>query len=180
MTETENKEEEAELFEFSFLLVKPNAVKTGLTGVIKQELIKAGLDLITEKDVRIGRYGAEIFYNSLGDKKEDVIQHIISGSSHVFVVCGYGTIGKLRELQGQTAWKNRPAKGLRGKYAFDHIQNSIHCPDSYKEAVDEFNLVFPDIRDELMKSQLKNELTKFLSNEEAIKKGKKHLSTYAV
>lgn len=169
-----------EPLEFSFLLVKPNAVKTGLTGTIRQELVKAGFDIVNEKDLRINRFGGEVLYHSLGNKKGPVVDHIVSGESHVFVVVGLDAIRKLRELQGNTEWKDRPAKGLRGKYATDHIQNSVHCPDSYKEAVDEFNLVFPNIRDEMLKTQLADELHGFLNNQEAIDKSKRYLSAYAV
>jgi|SRR5581483_4261671 len=169
-----------ERMEFSFLLIKPNAVKTGMTGILRQELIEAGFDIVTEQSTRISRYGAEVFYSSLGEKKEPVIEHIVSGDSHVFVVYGLGTIKRLRDLQGHTAWKDRPAKGLRGKYAFDHIQNSVHCPDSYRESVVELNEVFSDIRDKMLKSQLADEVVEFLNNTEAIENGEKYLSTYAI
>jgi len=172
--------EKIEKFEFSFLLVKPNAVKTGLVDTIRDELLDEGLDIIGEITIKLDRRAGEIFYSSLGDKKDEIIDHLVSGDSHVFVMCGNGIIKRLRQLQGHTAWKDRPAAGLRGKYAFNHIENSTHCPDSHKEAVDEFNLVFPDIKDTLMQTQLKDELTEFLTDEESINSGERHLSTYAI
>ncbi len=178
--QAEIKEKAPEELEFSFMLVKPNATKVGLVGVIRQELIEAGFDIVEEQQLRISRYAAEVFYSSLGEKKEPVIEHITSGDSHVFMIFGPNVIKKLREFQGHTAWKDRPAKGLRGKYAFDHIQNSVHCPDSHKEAAVELEEVFTDLKDKMLKSQLADEIVEFLSDTEAIEKGERYLSTYAI
>ncbi len=166
--------------EFSFLLVKPNAAKVGLVGVIRQELIEAGFDIVAEQGIRISRYGANLFYSSLGEKKEPVIDHITSGDSYVFMVYGDGAVKKLREFQGHTAWKDRPVKGIRRKYAFDHIQNSVHCPDSHRESVAELEHVFTDLKDKMLESQLADEVFEFLTDREAIKKGERYLSTYAI
>jgi nucleoside-diphosphate kinase len=172
--------EAPEKMEFSFLLVKPNATKVGLTGILRQELIEAGFDIVGEQQIRISRYAAETFYSSLGEKKEPVIEHITSGDSYVFMVYGSGVIKRLREFQGHTEWKDRPAKGLRGKYAVDHIQNSVHCPDSHQEAVTELEIVFTDLKEKMLKSQLADEIYEFLNDSEAIEKGERYLSAYAV
>lgn len=175
-----NEPESNPKMEFSFLLVKPNAVKVGLVGRIRQELIEEGFNIVLEQNIRISRYGAELFYSSLGDKKEPVIEHITSGDSHVFMVFGLDVIQKMRELQGHTAWKDRLATGLRGKYAVDHIQNSVHCPDSHREAVVELEQVFTELKDIILRSQLADEVYGFLTDNYSIENGKKYLSAYAV
>src|SRR3990170_1664423 len=175
---TEAEKNAPEKMEFSFLLVKPNATKVGLVGVLRQELIEAGFDIVEDQKIRISRHAAEVFYSSLGEKKEPVIEHITSGDSHVFMVHGLGAIKKLREFQGHTTWKDRQARGLRGKYAIDHIQNSVHCPDSHKEAALELEEVFTELNEKMLKSQLADEVVEFLSDTEAIEKGERYLSAY--
>lgn len=169
-----------ERMEFSFLLVKPNATNVGLVGILRQELVEAGFDIVAEQEIRISRYAAEILYSSLGEKKEPVIEHITSGDSYVFMVYGPGVIKRLREFQGYTAWKERPAKGLRGKYAVNHVRNSVHCPDSHRESVVELDCVFTDLREKVLKSQLADEIFEFLTDKEAIEHGERYLSAYAV
>ena len=176
----EGKKVTPEKMEFSFLVVKPNATRAGLVGVLRQELIGAEFCIVAEQKVGISRYAAEVFYNHLGKKRGPVIEHITSGDSYVFLIYGLGVIRKLRELQGHTEWKDRPAKGLRGKYAVDHIQNSVHCPDSYKESVIGFEQVFADLKEKMLKSQLADELFEFLTDKEALENGERYISAYAV
>lgn len=170
MPKPENEPIEQAPYEFSFLIVKPNAVKTGLTGVIRQELVEAGMDIICESTIRLDRRAAEIFYCKVGDQKDEAISHVTSGDSYIFMVFGTDIVRRLLEIRGRTAWKERISTGLRKKYAFDHIQNSVHCPDSYEEAVDGLNLVFPQIRDMLLKTQLSDELVSFLLEDLQLKR----------
>lgn len=176
----ETEKNVSEKMEFSFLLIKPNATKMGLVGVLRQELIEAGFNIVAEQEVKILRSAAEIIYGSLGEKKEPVIEHITTGESYVFMVYGLGVIRNLREFQGHTAWKDRPAKGLRGRYAVDYVQNSFHCPDSHRESVVELEYVFTELKEKMLKSQLANEVFEFLTDTEAIENGEKYLSAYAV
>lgn len=167
-------------FEFSVLLVKPNAVRLGLVGILRQEVVEAGFDIAAEGETLVTRKIAEEMYQTLSEKKEPVIDHIISGPCYAFVVIGNSTIAALREFAGHTKWKNRPAKGLRGKYSQDYIRNSVHTPDSHKEVVEELRKVIPHITHSLLDSQLADELACFLVNEERINSGERILSQYSV
>lgn len=165
--------------EFSTLLVKPNAVKLGLIGILRQELIESGYDIVAEEVVEVKRNKAVRMYEHLGEKRGPVIDHIVSGPSYVFVVYGLDVIHSLRDLAGSTAWKERPAKGLRGKYAQDFIQNSVHTPDSHKESVEHLRLLVPRVVQELLRTQLADDLYAFLTDEEGIKNGKRFVNQYA-
>lgn len=180
MSEREPKPETPNKKEFSLLLIKPNAVKVGLIGVIRQELIEAGFDIVIEKEARLSSFEGELLYRGLGAKKAPVIEHIISGNSHVFLVYGEEVIKRLRELIGCTAGKDRPAKGLRGRYAFDPVQNSAHSADSHREVVEELNYVFTDIKEAILRSQLAEELHSFLTDQQSIIKGERYPNQYAV
>jgi len=164
--------------EFSTLLVKPNAVKLGLVGLLRQELIESGYNIVAEDAVEVKRGEAVRMYGHLSKKGESVIDHIVSGPSYAFVVYGLGVIHSLRDLAGCTAWKERPAKGLRGKYAQDFIQNSVHTPDSHKESVEHLQSLVPRVVQELLRTQLADDLYIFLTDEEGIKNGKRLVSQY--
>lgn len=149
--------------EFSILLVKPNAVKLGLVGLLRQELIESGYEIVAEDTVKIEKDKAIKMYEHLREKGIPVIDHIVSGPSYAFVVYGHDVVHSLRDLAGSTAWKDREARGLRGKYAQDYIQNSVHTPDSRKESVENLQSLLPDIVDKLLKTQLADDLHAFLN-----------------
>jgi len=171
---------EHKLSEFTILILKPNAVRLGLTGVVRQELFEQKFDVIANEPVIINRRQAHQMYDGLGDRKQDVVDHVVSGPSYGFAIFGQDVIRGVRELVGCTAWQDRPAKGLRGRYAQDHIRNSVHAPDSHKESAMEYLQLFPDITDKILKGQLADEFRQFLNNRQAIEFGERFVNQYSV
>ncbi len=150
--------------EFTFLLVKPSAVKEGLVPILRQRLIEAGLEVIQERYLTISRIIGEKLYSHLNgySVKEDVIDHIVSGDSYIFVIYGNGVIPTVRDFLGNDARYGREPKGIRGRYSIDNIQNVAHAPDKIEEPIFQFQLIAPEITKNLLSNQLSDELWGFL------------------
>lgn len=182
MTENQplhQKEEIGAEVEYTIALIKPNGVCSGMVGFLRQELLDQGFEIVAEEEIIVGGKEANLMYSHLGDKARPIIDHITSGPSHAFVIRGVDAIRKLREAVGCTQWKDRPAKGLRGRYGFDFIQNTIHAPDCRKEAAEEFHKLIPDITETFLnETRLSDEFNSFLAKAERIKSNERILNPY--
>ena len=95
--------------EASLVIIKPDAIQRGLTGLVMGRLDECGLSLIGIKAARVTRAMAEEHYKALQEKPffEDLLKHIcgeLHGVEYVLVLAywGPGAIGKIRELTGAT------------------------------------------------------------------------------
>jgi nucleoside-diphosphate kinase len=142
--------------ESSLVVIKPDAIQRGLTGLILSRLDEPGITMIGAKVMRVGRELAEAHYNALRPKAffEEVIQHIcgkLHSVEHVFaaVYHGPGAIARIRHLAGATNPEKAEPRSIRGSYgrntASGLMENVIHASSDPADAEREIKLWFrPD------------------------------------
>jgi nucleoside-diphosphate kinase len=131
--------------EKTFVMVKPDGVKKGLTDEIICRIERAGLRIISMKKVNMDRAQAERLYAVHRGKDffGRLVDHVLSGPVVVMLVEGDRAISKMRELVGATD-PAKAAKGtIRGDFGSSITKNIIHAADSAKSAEHEIPIFFP-------------------------------------
>lgn len=148
--------------ESTLVLIKPDAIRRGLTGLVLWRLSQASLSLIGAKVVRVSRALAEEHYRPLRGKPffDEIVQHLC-GQLHgveavlALVYAGPGAVRVIRELAGATNPEQADPKSIRG--AFGRIttqgwmENVLHASSDSQEAKREVALWFK--REELLNVQ---------------------------
>lgn len=130
--------------ERTFVMVKPDAVKRGLTGEILARIERRGFTVVGLKRVRMDRTVAEEHY---GEHRErpffgELVDFITSGPVVMACVEGSGAIGVLRTMMGATNPKDAAPGTIRGDYALEVGENCVHGSDSAESAARELGLHF--------------------------------------
>jgi nucleoside-diphosphate kinase len=122
--------------ERTFSILKPDATERNLTGAINAIIEKAGLRIVGQKRVRIGKDEAQRFYGVHKDRPffGELVEFMTSGPVVVQVLEGENAIAKYREVMGATD----PAKAAEGTIRKVHArsigENSVHGSDSSDNA----------------------------------------------
>ena len=128
--------------EFTFSIIKPNAVRTGKTGPINE----AGFEIIALKMVKISSDVAGDFYAIHKGKPfyDGLVEFMTSGPVVVMILKHWDAVEEFRKLIGATD----PAKAGRGTirkiFAVSVQMNAVHGSDSDENAVRESGFFFSD------------------------------------
>jgi len=130
--------------ERTFSIIKPDATARNITGAINAMLEQAGLRIIAQKRVRIGRDQAETFYSVHRQRPffRELVEFMISGPVVVQVLEGENAIACYRDIMGATD----PAKAAPGTIRKIHAksigENSVHGSDAPETAAVEIAQFF--------------------------------------
>ncbi|RIH89947.1 Nucleoside diphosphate kinase [Meiothermus luteus] len=130
--------------ERTFIMVKPDGVRRGLTGEIIQRIERKGFQIVAMKKMRISREMAETHYAEHQGKPfyEGLVRFITSGPVVAMVVEGPGAIAEMRRLMGATRpWEAAPGT-IRADFAITVDENVIHGSDGPESAAREIGLFF--------------------------------------
>ena len=144
----------------TLVLVKPDAIKRGLTGSVLSRLDELRLEIIGAKVVRVDRKLAEAHYKNIEgkpffDETVEYLQGKLHGTTGVlaFVFWGENAVERVRELAGAThPEKADPAssRGSLGRMTTSGLmENVLHASADLSEAKQEIALWFT--RDELLR-----------------------------
>jgi nucleoside-diphosphate kinase len=139
--------------EATLVLIKPDALKRELTGLVLTRLAEARLSFIGAKLVRVSRELAEEHYRPLREEPfyDELIRYIcgqLHGVGYVlaFVYWGAGAIGKIRQLAGATnpeAAESTSIRGSLGRLTTQGLmENVLHASSDEQEAEREIKLWF--------------------------------------
>ena len=133
--------------ERSFVMIKPDGVAAGLTGEIISRIEHRGLAIVGLKKLTVAREAAEAHYAEHRDKPffGELVEFITSGPVVMMAVDGHGAIGALRTMMGPTNPLDAAPGTIRGDYALDVGQNTIHGSDGEDSAARELALHFPEL-----------------------------------
>ncbi|AGA64239.1 Nucleoside diphosphate kinase [Liberibacter crescens BT-1] len=122
--------------ECTFSMIKPDAVRRNLTGIITTMLENRGLCVVASKRVWMNKEQAEIFYAVHKNRVffNELIQTMISGPVIVQVLECDSAILKNREIMGDTDPAKASEGTIRKKFALSIAENSIHGSDSAETA----------------------------------------------
>ncbi|HID60281.1 MAG TPA: nucleoside-diphosphate kinase [Hadesarchaea archaeon] len=130
--------------EQTFVMVKPDGVKKGLTDEIVARIKRAGLKIVSMRRLRMDRQTAEKFYAVHRGKEffGRAVEHVLSGEVVAMLVEGDNAIAQMRELIGTTD-PAKAAKGtIRGDFGTGITENVIHASDSAESAGHELEIFF--------------------------------------
>lgn len=130
--------------ERSLVLLKPDAVKRGLTGKILHRLERKGLTVAAAKLMRVTpELAARHYAEHLGKPFYDgLVRHITSGPVLALAIEGRSAISVIRLLIGSTNPTTAAPGTVRGDLASSMMANLIHASDSPASAERELALFF--------------------------------------
>ncbi|MGH2692650.1 MAG: nucleoside-diphosphate kinase [Actinomycetota bacterium] len=130
--------------EETLVIVKPDAVRRGLTGEIIGRIERKGLRIAEMRSLRIERDLAERHYDEHRDKPffGELVEFITSGDVLVARVVGEQAVPVVRTLMGPTDPASAPPGTIRGDFGVLITENLVHGSDSPESAKRELDLFF--------------------------------------
>ncbi len=130
----------------TFSIIKPDATKRNITGLINSIIEKNDLRIIAQKRIKLTKEKAEGFYAVHKDKPffNDLIDYMTSEPVVVQVLQGDNAVQKYREIMGATNPDNAETGTIRKEFAINIQENSVHGSDSNENAKIEINYFFKD------------------------------------
>ena len=125
-------------------IIKPDATKRNLTGLINAKFEKAGLKIIAQKRLQLTRSMAGNFYEIHKDRPffNDLVDFMISGPVVVQVLEGDNAVKLNRDVMGATNPKEAEEGTIRKEFAESIEANSVHGSDSLENAKNEISFFF--------------------------------------
>ena len=128
-------------------IIKPDATKRNLTGLINAKFEKAGLKIIAQKRLHMSELMAQKFYEVHKDRPfyNDLVQFMISGPVIIQVLRGENAILLNRAVMGATNPTEAEEGTIRKEFAESIEANSVHGSDSSDNAMNEISFFFAEI-----------------------------------
>ena len=128
-------------------IIKPDATKRNLTGLINAKFEKAGLKIIAQKRLQLTRSMAGNFYEIHKDRPffNDLVDFMISGPVVVQVLEGDNAVKLNRDVMGATNPDDAEEGTIRKEFAESIEANSVHGSDSLENAQNEISFFFANI-----------------------------------
>jgi nucleoside-diphosphate kinase len=133
--------------DFTFSIIKPNAVRTGKTGPILAMINEGGFEIAAMRMVKMTLPQAESFYSIHKGKPffEGLIEFMTSGPVVVMILRHEDAVDKFRKLIGATDPAKAEAGTIRRTFAVSVQMNAVHGSDSVENAISEANFFFSGI-----------------------------------
>ena len=128
-------------------IIKPDATKRNLTGLINAKFEKAGLQIIAQKRLILSKEIAEKFYEVHKDRPfyKDLVDFMVSGPVVVQVLRGENAVKLNRDIMGATNPDEADIGTIRKEFAESIEANSVHGSDSLENANLEVSFFFAGI-----------------------------------
>jgi nucleoside-diphosphate kinase len=133
--------------DFTFSIIKPNAVRTGKTGPILAMINEGGFEIAAMRMVRLTNPQAESFYSVHKGKPffESLIGFMTSGPVVVMILKHENAVEEFRKLMGATDPSKAEPGTIRKTFAVSVQMNAVHGSDSIENAHQEANFFFSGI-----------------------------------
>ena len=130
----------------TFSIIKPDATKRNLVGVICKKLEDSGLRIIAQKRIKMTKEQAEGFYSVHKNRPfyRELCDFMISEPVVVQVLEGPEAVLKNREVMGATNPADADEGTIRKDFALSLGENSIHGSDSLENAQIEIEFFFSE------------------------------------
>jgi len=131
----------------TLVLIKPDAVRRGLTGAILGRYEAKGLKVValeqrsidaTQADAHYADHTEQPWYPPLRD-------FVVSGPLVALVLEGDEAIEVVRALNGATDGRKAAPGTIRGDYSLSNRENLVHGSDSEDSSSREIGLWFPNL-----------------------------------
>jgi nucleoside-diphosphate kinase len=133
--------------EYTFSIIKPNAVRTGKTGPILSMINESGFEIAAIKMVHMTVAQAEAFYGIHKGKPffEGLIEFMTSGPVVVTVLMHRNAVEEFRKLIGATDPGKAAPGTIRKIFGVSLKMNAVHGSDNDENAARESDFFFSDI-----------------------------------
>lgn len=133
--------------DFTFAIIKPNAVRTGKTGPILAMINEAGFEIAAMRMVRFTKPQAESFYSIHKGKPffEGLIEFMTSGPVAAMILRHENAVDQFRTLIGSTDPGKAEPGTIRKLYGVSVQMNAVHGSDSAENAILESNFFFSGV-----------------------------------
>lgn len=133
--------------DFTFSIIKPNAVRTGKTGPILAMINEGGFDIAAMRMVKMTFPQAESFYSIHKGKPffDGLIEFMTSGPVVVMILRHENAVDEFRKLIGATDPSKAEPGTIRKTFAVSVQMNAVHGSDNVENAVKEANFFFSGI-----------------------------------
>jgi nucleoside-diphosphate kinase len=133
--------------DFTFSIIKPNAVRTGKTGPILAMINEGGFEIAAMRMVKLTMPQAESFYSVHKGKPfyEGLIEFMTSGPVVVMILTHENAVEQFRKLIGATDPAKAEPGTIRKTFAVSVQMNAVHGSDSVENAITEANFFFSGI-----------------------------------
>lgn len=130
--------------DFTFSIIKPDAVRTGKTGPILAMINEGGFEITAMRMVKMTTAQAETFYSVHKGKKffDSLIEFMTSGPVVVMILRHANAVDDFRKLMGATDPNKADNGTIRKTFAVSIQMNAIHGSDSNENAVIESDFFF--------------------------------------
>ncbi|MCX7831698.1 MAG: nucleoside-diphosphate kinase [Actinobacteria bacterium] len=130
--------------EQTFVMIKPDGVRKGLTGEIISRFERRGLVIEKLLKKTLKREEAEELYSVHRERNffEELVNYVTSGPVVLMVVSGPSAVSVVRKMLGATDPKEALPGTIRGDFALDISENIIHGSDSLESAEREISIFF--------------------------------------
>ena len=137
----------------TLVLIKPDAIKRGLTGAVISKLDPLQLEIVGAKAVRVSQELAEAHYKHIREKPffRETVDHLLGklhGISYVlaFVLWGPDAIDRVRQVTGATHPEKADPTSIRGALGrmttSGLMENVLHASSDPQDAEREIRLWF--------------------------------------
>ena len=128
-------------------IIKPDATKRNLTGLINAKFEKAGLKIIAQKRLQLSKVMAQKFYEVHKERPfyNDLVNFMTSGPVIVQILSGNNAVKVNRDIMGATNPDEANVGTIRREYAESIEANSVHGSDSLENADLEIAFFFAGI-----------------------------------
>ena len=129
------------ILDYTFSMIKPDAVKSNLTGKILEEIETNGFRILKLRKIKITTEQAKEFYISLKDMPfySELCEYMSSGEVVAMVIQKENAVIDFRNLIGATDPVQANIGTIRKKYGISKGSNAIHGSDSDQNAIRESN-----------------------------------------
>ncbi len=133
--------------DFTFAIIKPNAVRTGKTGPILGMINEAGFEISAMKMINMTVQQAEAFYETHMGKPffEGLVEFMTSGPVVAMILRRENAVEEFRKLIGNTNPEVAEPGTIRKLFAVTERMNAVHGSDSDENAKREADFFFSDI-----------------------------------
>jgi nucleoside-diphosphate kinase len=133
--------------DFTFSIIKPNAVRTGKTGPILAMINEGGFEIAAMRMVKLTLQQAESFYAVHKGKPffDGLIEFMTSGPVVVMILRHENAVEQFRKLVGNTDPAKAEPGTIRKIFAVSVQMNAVHGSDSPENAIAETNFFFSGV-----------------------------------
>lgn len=133
--------------DFTFAIIKPDAVRTGKTGPILAIINEAGFEIAAMRMVKMTLQQAESFYSVHKGKPffDGLIEFMTSGPVVVMILKHENAVEQFRKLIGSTDPAKAEPGTIRKTFAVSVQMNAVHGSDSVENATLEASFFFSGI-----------------------------------